>query len=200
MMRIVKKIIKYIISEYLKLKYRERATFGKNVFLGRRVKIYSNNKDNIIIGDNCFILGVLISENNGKIIIGRNTSIRDFVSIRCVNEIIIGDNVIFSFNIVVSDNNNHPVHPDDRIHMINSGWSTELWSLKFSENAPVNIGDNVWIGQNSFILKGVHIGNNSIVAAATVVTKDVPSNSIVAGNPGRIVKTDILNSKRIFNE
>jgi acetyltransferase-like isoleucine patch superfamily enzyme len=54
--------------------------------------------------------------------------------------------------------------------------------------AKVVIGDNVWIGSNAIILPGVHIGENSVVAAGAVVTKDVPSNTVVAGVPARIKK------------
>ncbi len=53
------------------------------------------------------------------------------------------------------------------------------------------IGNHVWIGENALILKGVKIGDNSIVGAGSVVTKDVPNNSIVAGNPARIIKNNI---------
>jgi serine acetyltransferase len=53
---------------------------------------------------------------------------------------------------------------------------------------PVHIGDNVWLGDHAMVLKGVTIGENSVVAAKAVVTKDVPANVIVAGNPARVVK------------
>ncbi|WP_434640817.1 DapH/DapD/GlmU-related protein [Thermoanaerobacterium thermosaccharolyticum] len=53
------------------------------------------------------------------------------------------------------------------------------------------IGDHVWIGSNVSILKGVRIENNSIIAANTVVTKDIPQNCLVAGNPAKIVKENI---------
>jgi acetyltransferase-like isoleucine patch superfamily enzyme len=56
------------------------------------------------------------------------------------------------------------------------------------KTAPVKIGDNVWIGMNAVILKGVTIGDNSVVAAGAVVTKSVPPNIIVAGNPAVEVK------------
>ena len=53
---------------------------------------------------------------------------------------------------------------------------------------PVFIGDNVWIGSRAIILKGVEIGDNAVVAAMSVVTRSVPSNSLAAGNPARVVR------------
>lgn len=57
--------------------------------------------------------------------------------------------------------------------------------------APINIGDNVWVGANVTILKGVTIGSGAVIGAGSVVTKDVPTNSIVAGNPAKVVKKRI---------
>jgi acetyltransferase-like isoleucine patch superfamily enzyme len=59
---------------------------------------------------------------------------------------------------------------------------------KWSEKSPITIGDNVWIGMNSVILPGVTIGDNVVIGANSVVTKNIPSNSIAAGNPCRIIK------------
>ena len=56
------------------------------------------------------------------------------------------------------------------------------------KTAPVIIGNNVWIGMNATILKGVTIGDNSVVAAGSVVTKSVPANVVVAGNPAVVIK------------
>jgi hypothetical protein len=53
---------------------------------------------------------------------------------------------------------------------------------------PVHIGNNVWLGDHATVLKGVRIGDNSVVAARAVVTRDVPANVVVAGNPARVVK------------
>ena len=65
----------------------------------------------------------------------------------------------------------------------------------------VLIGDNCFIGTNSLIMPGVHIGNECIIGAGSVVTKDVPDNSIVAGNPARVIKTNVKCDKygRIIN-
>ncbi len=70
----------------------------------------------------------------------------------------------------------HPLHPASR----NSGYEYGL---------PIVIGDNVWIGGNSVILPGVHIGNNVVVGAGSVVTKDLPDNVCAVGNPCRVIRT-----------
>ena len=53
---------------------------------------------------------------------------------------------------------------------------------------PITIGDNVWFGGNCIVLSGVTIGNNVVVGAGSVVTKDIPDNAVVAGNPARIIR------------
>jgi maltose O-acetyltransferase len=54
---------------------------------------------------------------------------------------------------------------------------------------PVVIGDNVWLGSRVMVLKGVTIGENSVVAAMSVVTKSIPPNSIAVGNPARVIRS-----------
>ena len=69
----------------------------------------------------------------------------------------------------------HPLHPDSR----NSGYEYGI---------PVTIGDNVWIGGNVCILPGVTVGNNVVIGAGSVVTKDIPDNALAAGNPCRVIR------------
>ena len=84
----------------------------------------------------------------------------------------IGDDCLIGHNTVVATLN-HDLRPSRRADM---------------HPAPVIIGRNVWIGSNATILPGVTIGDNAVVAAASVVTKDVPENSIVVGSPARVVR------------
>lgn len=86
--------------------------------------------------------------------------------------IFIGDNVLIAPRVNILSVN-HPTDPALRTGLI----------LK-----PVRISNNVWIGAGATILPGVNIGENAIIAAASVVAKDVPPNCIVAGNPAKIIK------------
>lgn len=78
----------------------------------------------------------------------------------------------------------HPIHPDSR----NSGYEYGL---------PITIGDNVWIGGNAAILPGVTIGDNVVVGAGSVVSKDLPSNVVAAGDPCRPIR-EIVEADRDF--
>ncbi|MCH5142659.1 MAG: sugar O-acetyltransferase [Clostridiales bacterium] len=85
----------------------------------------------------------------------------------------IGDNALIGQQVVIATLN-HDLAPDKRANMI---------------PAPVKIGNNVWIGTHATILAGVTIGDNAVIAAGAVVTKDVPANSVVGGVPAKIIKT-----------
>ena len=109
----------------------------------------------------------------------------------------LGKNVYVNFNATFVDDANIYIGdgtllaPNVTIITAMHPISLKLRTEGYGYNKPVYIGKNVWIGEYCRICKGVTIGDGSIVAANAVVTKDVPPNSIVAGNPARIVKTDI---------
>ncbi len=112
--------------------------------------------------------------------IGNNCSLGHYFHITSVNRIIVGDNVLTGPNVLITDNS----HGD-------TSWeSLELPPLGRSvvSKGPVIIEDNVWIGEKASILPNVIIGRNSIVAANSVVTKNVPPFCVVAGNPAVIIK------------
>ncbi len=148
-------------------------------------------KSDIILGDKVTIWGTLLSQNHGKIILGDYAHIGNTVQVMCVNKIIIGKYAVIADESIISDNNNHPVMPEYRLAMTQTPHGSEMKKQKYSDCKPIIIGENVWIGRRVIINKGVTIGDNSVVAACSVVTKDVPANCIVAGNPAKIVKTDI---------
>ena len=88
--------------------------------------------------------------------------------------IYVGNRVLFGPNVVVTTAN-HPLDP-------------ELRKYEMQYNRDVYIGENVWIGACAIILPGVHIGNNSVIGAGSVVTRDIPEGVLAVGNPCRIVR------------
>lgn len=89
--------------------------------------------------------------------------------------IVIGDRVLLGTGVLVTDNDAHPVHPAKR------------HDDRFLKKAPVQIGNDVFVGARAIILKGVVIGDGAVVGAAAVVTRSVPAFAIVAGNPARVI-------------
>ena len=175
-------------SWYKLRKFKKLSTIGNGLVVYPRSGCYADKAGLISIGDRCDIAGILYSMGDGKITIGNHTEIRENSFIGSVEEIKIGDCVIISNNVKIYDNNNHPTDPEIRKEMCLNGFYGDAWRWEHSASAPVIIDDNVWIGERSAILKGVHIGEGSIVGCNSVVTKDVPPYSIVAGNPARVVK------------
>lgn len=93
-----------------------------------------------------------------------------------MDRIVIGNNVTIGANSVVVDTNFHPLQQEER-----------LANLSSDDNAPVYIEDHVFIGMNCLVLKGVTIGNGSVIGAGSVVTRSIPPGMIAAGNPARII-------------
>ena len=105
------------------------------------------------------------------------------------DEIVIGNNVLIAHNVNIHDTNSHPIdfieRRQDYKEIITNGFPNSKENISCKS---IHIEDDVWIGFNSIILKGVKIGKNSIIAAGSVVLSDIPSNVIVAGNPAKIIK------------
>lgn len=113
-----------------------------------------------------------ITVNKGaRMAIGDNVFINYGVSIGCTHNIVIGNDVMIGDLSVIIDSNFHPCDIHDDL-----------------APGPVHISDNVWIARQCIILPGVTIGKNSVVAAGSVVTRDVPDNVLVAGAPARVVR------------
>lgn len=114
-----------------------------------------------------FDRGFFCSTDNLKL--GENVSLND-TFILAYAPVIIGNNVSFSFrNVIITSN--HDYHDFNKVIV-----------------SPVRIGDNVWITTNVTILPGVTIGDNSIIGAGSVVTRDIPANVYAAGNPCKVIK------------
>ena len=184
------------IKLYLKkIKYLKKVCCPSNdVRIGQSTGIAlidGSTPSDVFLGHHVWLYGNLQSQSGGKIKLGNYVKIGSGCRILSVDYIELGDYTALAQNVVISDNNNHPINPDYRLYMRQQPEIDDSRLWKHSVHSPVIIGRNVWIGENVRIQKGVTIGDNSIIAANSVVTKDVPNNSIAAGNPAKIVKEDI---------
>ena len=102
----------------------------------------------------------------------------------------IGSYCLISWNVGIADSDFHPLDPAERRRdaLALAPFYKERPPRPPLRTAPVRIADNVWIGMNAVILKGVTIGENAVVAAGAVVSKNVAPNTVVAGNPAVVVK------------
>ena len=142
----------------------------------------SINGDNnvLIIEDKARILGGahIIMDGNAMIKIGANAGVRKVDFLAKDAKIEIGELCMFSNNIIVRTHDSHKVIDSKSGGIVN-------------KPKDVVLGRHVWIGQNVTILKGCHIGDNSILALGATVTKSCPPNCIMAGSPAKIVKTEV---------
>jgi len=114
-----------------------------------------------------------------QLIVGDNTYLGPGFSIGVGLKIMIGARCLIASNVNISDNDGHPLDPKERaMHR----------PLPKESFLPVQLGDDVWIGEGAVILKGVNIGNGAVVGAKSVVTGDVAPFTVVAGNPAKLIK------------
>ncbi|QRR03398.1 acyltransferase [Dyadobacter sandarakinus] len=144
--------------------------------------------DSILNGSYVFERGSGTIRIGNRVFIGGSTFI-------CVDAIEIGDDVMISWGCTIVDNNSHSLVSADRQNDV-LDWKKGLDENKTGfykdwknvASKPVIIRDKAWIGFNAIILKGVTIGQGAVIAAGSVVTKDIPDFAVAGGNPARIIK------------
>jgi acetyltransferase-like isoleucine patch superfamily enzyme len=173
-----------------KILYREPLMRYRCASVGRRLQLegpipemHGNGRieigDDVRIGDRCtWVVGFKVSENP-ELIIGNRVSVNYQNLISVAKSLQIGDDTMIAANVQIFDNISHPLSPSRRLRH-------DPFTLE--ESAPVLIGKNCWVGTNSIVMRGVTIGDNSVVAAGSIVTKSVPPNTLVAGNPAAPIK------------
>ena len=179
-------------SEYREQKIRNQ----KNIICGRNVIISPESRistcGNISFGDNTWMYGTISAFPHNKdciVSIGSDCYIGDQTRIWVGKKIVIGDRVLIAHNVNIFDTTTHPIdkkiRAEHELIVKTKGMPEEQYDTIYE--TPVTIGDDVWIGCNSIVLRGVTIGEGAIVSAGSVVTKDVPPNTMVAGNPAKVV-------------
>lgn len=142
--------------------------------VGRRLELRSSASSNPL-GPNRPVI-ISARRSGASITIGDDFGMTGG-SLVCDQRISIGDRVWVGANAIITDTDFHPLNPEKRrTHPL------------AANTAPVTIADDVFVGMNALILKGVTIGAGSVVAAGCVVVRDVPPGSVVAGNPARVVR------------
>lgn len=171
------KAINYTSAFWWKIK------IGKGCKFRGKACFYRLQDSEISIGKNCIFNSsttsnlsglytpciISTAKKNTKLTIGNNCGFSG-TRIRAGETITIGNNVRCGANTYIASTD---AHTDD---------------YRAGKDRPIVIEDNVWLGLNVVVLKGVHIGKNSLIGANSVVTKDIPANVIAVGNPCRIIK------------
>lgn len=116
-------------------------------------------------------------------------------NIVCANNVNIGNDVLISWGCTIVDHNSHSAIWRERENDV-SDWKKNIKDWSNVSSSPVTIMDKVWIGFNVILLKGVTIGEGAVIGAGSVVTKDVPPWTIVAGNPARVIRELTLEERQ----
>lgn len=140
------------------------------------------------IGAGSIVEGRLVFEREGaRISVGAHTFIGGSL-VACAERVEIGDDVLWAWGGTIVDHDSHSLRWRERAGDVRDWYrGTKDWT--HVARRPVRIGDRAWIGFNVSILKGVTIGEGAVVAACSVVTRDVPPYTLVAGNPARPLRT-----------
>lgn len=166
-------------------------TYGKNLKMLGIPFIFNSKNATLILGDNCIIKSsfwsnlvglysrtiIVTRTKDAKIVIGDNVGISG-ATIYARKEIIIGDNTNIGGNVKILDNDFHPIEVEARIKDEKNKIGT----------APIKIGKNCFIGCNALILKGTELGDNCVVGAGAVVCGKFKENSVIAGNPAKVIR------------
>lgn len=159
--------------------------------VGRDVKVFVpvrfDGKGTVSIGDRT-VLGWPLSvrvgngeillqarDKSARVVVGRNVAFSNNVSIIAMQSVTIGDDCLIGDLSLFMDSDFHEIDPDNRRN--GSGVSKA-----------VAVGRNVWFGSRVIVQKGVTIGENSIIASQSVVTRDIPANCIAGGNPAKVIR------------
>jgi len=141
----------------------------------RTIFIMESNSNLTTRGKFYFYTGCkIVVRENAELILGDGSFVNVNSKIYCTKKVEIGENTFIGEEVIIRDTDEH-----------------SIIRKTYNNTLPIKIGNHVWIGMRSMILKGVTIGDNSIIAAGSVVTKDVPNNCLVAGNPAKIIKENI---------
>lgn len=169
---------KFCLAPTSKILLKDELHMGYNAFIdnGRSSILRIDDGAELIVDGRfqAYYGADIIVFKNAKLVL-KGGFINSDVKIRCLCSIEIGRGAKISHDVTIMDSDAHVLEYEGYI-----------------SSKPVVIGEHVWIGTKAIILKGVKIGDGAVVAAGSVVTKDVPAHCLVAGNPARVIKENIV--------
>lgn len=174
------------------LRLKRHCVVGKKTRFAKGARISNplGGRQRIQLGDHCLVHGALgLFAPQGRITIGDHCFVSEGARIWSSVGISVGNRVLISHNVNILDSNSHSISAAQRHleYLAAIGHQHAQRIAPTVRHEPVTIGDDVWLGFNVSVLKGVTIGRGAIVAANAVVTKDVPAFAIVAGNPAKVI-------------
>jgi acetyltransferase-like isoleucine patch superfamily enzyme len=167
----------------------EKANLASGVRLGLGARLINlNAREQVTIGANSVIRGVLRNERAGRLFIGERIYIGDNALVSSALSIEIGNGTLLAHGAQIFDNDSHPVDVEQRAAHFRAILGDKSGPAYTIASAPVRIGQMAWIGLNAIVMKGVSVGDEVIVGAGAVVTRDVAARTVVGGNPAIVVK------------
>jgi acetyltransferase-like isoleucine patch superfamily enzyme len=149
---------------------------GQVFYIDRRYHVTTVPGARLVIGRGTSIMRDANLQVRGVLSIGANVFINRDVHIVARESVTIGDGCLFGERVSIHDENH--VNSDPDVPVTKQGL----------RSAPVHIGSDVWLGANVVVLSGVSIGDRAVVAAGSVVTKDVPAGALAGGVPARVLR------------
>lgn len=195
------KILKKAILIRTLRKNRLQINISKNTIIQENAHFVLRNpledRKYIEIGDSSLIdCDFFVENEKGKIIVGDRVHIGGNTRIICIDSIIIGNDVTIAWDCTLYDHNSHSINWEERkndtlkevsdLKICGDFTKSKNWDVVVHK--PIVIEDKAWLGFNVTVLKGVTIGEGAVIGACSVVTKDVPPYTVVAGNPASIIK------------
>ena len=168
----------------------DRARIGKGVIFYPEAQLTNSGvAEQLVVGDFCCIRGEILALGKGRCELGHHSFLGPGSRIWCSESVTIGSHVLISHLVDIHDSNSHSMdwrqRREEGVGLFERG---EPQTGEGVATRPVTIEDDVWLGFKSSILPGITIGRGAVVAACSVVTKDVAPFTLVAGNPARVVR------------
>ena len=175
----VAQILSKVFIAYYRMLYGKRVSFGKNILINHKFKLKGRGK--LVVGDSCNLWAheesnkFFLYGNGAEIKIGEGSQLNG-ATIHCLEKVRLGSNCLIG-SAIIMDTDFHEFHDPSHILYGNP------------KSKPVTVGNGVWLCGQCVLLKGSSVGNNSVVGFRAVVTKNFPSDVVIAGNPARVVKS-----------